>query len=142
MTRVSASSSKRSRNKNRMGYRPVTTKEVRKSQRQAETKFTLKTIQQKRVVSMRGRTSLMQEEAPGMTQLQLAQDILLYSTAIKKFKYDLKTQTLRIWFVKGGVYDYYNVPESVVLELARAQSKGHYFYYNIRTEYGLPRRIR
>ena len=124
-----------------MGYRPVTTKEVRKSQRQAETKYTLKTIQQKRVVSMRGRTSLMQEEAPGMTELQLPQDILLASTAIKKFKYDLKTQTLRIWFVPKGVWDYFNVPESVVLELARAQSKGHYFYYNIRTEYEF-RRIR
>ena len=135
MVRIGASSSKRSRNKNRVGYRPVTTKEVRKSQRQAETKFTLKTIQQKRVVSMRGRTSLMQEEAPGMTQLQLAQDILLYSTAIKKFKYDLKSKTLRIWFVRKGVYDYYDVPESVVLELSRAQSKGHYFYYNIRTSY-------
>jgi len=139
MSRISAKSSKRSRNKNRVGYRPVTIKEVRKSQRQAATKITLKTIQQKRVVSMRGRTSLMQEEAPGMTQLQLPQDILLYSTAIKKFKYDLKTQTLRIWFVKKGVYDYYNVPESVVLEFSRAQSKGHYFYYNIRTSYDFMR---
>ena len=135
MSRISAKSSKRSRNKNRVGYRPVTTKEVRKAERQALTKITLKTIQQKRVVSMRGRTSYMQEEAPGMTELQLPQDVLLASTAIKKFKYDLKSKTLRIWFVKKGVYDYYDVPEGVVMELARAQSKGHYFYYNIRTEY-------
>ena len=82
---------------------------------------------------MRGRTSHMQAAQIGGPQTP--QDILLYSTAIKKFKYDLKSQTLRIWFVHKGVYDYYKVPESVVLELSRAQSKGNYFYYNIRTSY-------
>jgi len=77
----------------------------------------------------------MQEEAPGITTTQLAQDVLMHSTAIRKFKYFVKEKRLRIWWQTRGVYDYYDVPESVVLAFAQAQSKGNFAYYNIRTSY-------
>ena len=87
----------------------------------------------------RGRTGVMEAALPDMPQQP--QKLLLESTAIRRFKYTIDNETLRIWFVEGGVYDYYNVPESVVLTLADAQSKGRYFYYNIRTSYDFRRII-
>ena len=84
----------------------------------------------------------MQEEAPGMTTTHEAQDVLMHSTAIAKFKYYLKEKRLRLWWKgtrKLWVYDYYEVPEAVVLAFAQAQSKGNYAYYNIRTTYNYKR---
>ena len=75
----------------------------------------------------------MEAPLPGMPEQP--QKVLLESTAIRRFKYFINKKTLRIWWVEGGVYDYYNVPESVVIELSQAQSKGRYVYYNIRTSY-------
>ena len=98
-----------------------------------------KTIQVRRAVSLRARTHPMEQAAP--SQPQQAQDLLMRSTAIRKFKYWIEEKRLRIWFVSKGVYDYYQVPESVVITLSQAQSKGRYFYYNIRTTYEF-RRIR
>ena len=113
----------------------VSKRQVRRSARRSQLKFGVKTLQMKEVVSQRGRTHPMEAEVPGMTKEQLPQDVLMRSTAIRKFKYYFKEKKLRIWFVEGGAYDYFDVPESVVLDLGRAQSKGHYFYYNIRTTY-------
>lgn len=81
----------------------------------------------------------MEEEVPGITKTRPAQDVLMYSTAIRAFKYYIDEERLRIWFVHGGAYDYYDVPESVVITLSQAQSKGNYFYYNIRTSYNYKR---
>ena len=110
----------------------------------AQTRIGRKTIEVRKVVSQRARTHPM--EAAGIGQPQTPQQLLLESTAIKKFKYWIEQRRLRIWFVEGGVYDYYNVPESVVITLSQAQSKGRYFYYNIRQVYTRPnidfRRIR
>ena len=114
----------------------VSTAQVRRLARKSQLKIGLKTIQMKKVVSQRGRTSVMEAPLPGMPQTP--QTLLMASTAIRKFKYDFKSRNLRIWFVNPGnhpYYDYHDVPESVVLELGRAQSKGHYFYYNIRTSF-------
>ena len=111
----------------------------RQARKRATLRISSKKIEVKRVVSRRGRTHPMEAPLPGMPEQP--QKLLLDSTAIRRFKYFIEQKRLRIWFVEGGVYDYYNVPESVVLTLADAQSKGRYFYYNIRTSYEF-RRIR
>ena len=79
----------------------------------------------------------MEAPLPGMPEQP--QDLLMESTAIRRFKYFIEENRLRIWFVKKGVYDYFKVPESVVITLAQAQSKGRYFYYNIRTSFEFER---
>ena len=118
---------------------PVTKRKIRQARKRATLKITKRIIGAKRVVSQRGRTGVMEAALPDMPQQP--QKLLLESTAIRRFKYTIDNETLRIWFVEGGVYDYYNVPESIVMILADAQSKGRYFYYNIRTSYEF-RRIR
>ena len=108
-------------------------RQIRKSIQRSQLKIRKKTLEVRRAVSKRGRTVLM--EAPAVGQPTQAQTLLVESTAIRRFRYWIEERRLRIWFVKGGVYDYYNVPEAVVTILAEAQSKGRYFYYNIRTNY-------
>ena len=115
----------------------ISTRQRRKSIQRRQVKFKKKTIEVRRAVSQRGTKSMM--EHPAMDQPQLPQNVLQESTAIKRFKYFIDEKRLRIWFVSKGVYDYYNVPESVVLDFANAQSKGRYFYYNIRTSYEFKR---
>ena len=43
--------------------------------------------------------------------------------------------TLEIKFHRGGIYQYYNVPESVYRALMTAISKGKYFHRNIKKIY-------
>ena len=117
---------------------PLTKRKRRQHLRRSQVKIGKHTIAVRKVVSQRGRTHPMQAPVPGMP-LQ-PQKVLMDSTAIRRFKYTGHKRrvgygTLRIWFVKGQVYDYANVPESVVLTLAQAQSKGSFFYYNIRLDY-------
>ena len=107
----------------------VSNRQRRKALRRSQVRITQKTIQVRRAVSQRGRTHVM--EAPAIGQPQQPQGVLLASTAIRKFKYNIKDKILRIWFVGGGVYDYFNVPESVVITFAQAQSKGRFFRRNI-----------
>ena len=121
--------------------KPVSKRQIRQAVKKGQLRIRAKTLEVRRPISQRGRTHVMQEEVPGITKHQIPQTLLLDSTAIKRFKYWIDQKRLRIWFVKKGVYDYYNVPESVVITLAQAQSKGNYFYYNIRTSYEF-RRIR
>ena len=118
---------------------PVTKRKRRQTIKRSQVKFRKASIEVRRPVSQRGRTHPM--EAPMLGMPEQPQKVLLESSAIKRFKYNIDKKVLRIWFVEGGVYDYYKVPESVVLTLADAQSKGRYFYYNIRTDYDF-RRIR
>ena len=118
---------------------PVTKRKRRQTIKRSQVKFRKASIEVRRPISQRGRTHPMEAPLPGMPEQP--QKVLLESSAIKRFKYNIDKKVLRIWFVEGGVYDYYKVPESVVLTLADAQSKGRYFYYNIRTSYDF-RRIR
>ena len=117
----------------------VSKRKRRQAFKRAQARVSRRTIQVRRAVSQRGRMQPMEAAAP--SQPQQPQDVLTRSTAIRKFKYNIEDKKLRIWFVSKGVYDYYNVPESVVITLAQAPSKGRYFYYNIRTTYEF-RRIR
>ena len=125
---------KSAQNKNRL--RPVSARQRRKSIQRSQLKIKKGTLEVRRAISQRARTHPM--EAAGVGQPQTPQVLLLESTAIRRFKYWIKEKRLRIWFVEGGVYDYYNVPESRVIGLSQAQSKGRYYYYNIRQEWSRP----
>ena len=133
MARVSGKSAR----KKRARPKPVSKRQVRKSVQRSQVKFRKTTLEVKAPVSQRGRTGYMEQAAPD--QPQLPQQLLMQSTALKKFKYWINEKRLRIWFVEGGVYDYYNVPESIVMSLSNAQSKGRFFYYNIRTSFEFER---
>lgn len=119
------------------GPKAISKRQRRQHLKRSQVRVGRKTIEVRRAVSQRAREHPM--EAPGIGMPQTPQQLLLDSTAIRKFKYWIEERRLRIWFVKGGVYDYYDVPESVVITLAQAQSKGRYFYYNIRLEYKFKR---
>ena len=49
------------------------------------------------------------------------------SSNIKAVGYDPATQTLKIEFLNGGLYQYLNVPESIYQGLMSASSHGQYF---------------
>ena len=115
----------------------VSKRQRRQSIKRSQVKFRKKTLEVRRAVSQRGRTHPM--EHAGMDQPQTPQMTLMESTAIRRFKYFIEEKRLRIWFVSNHVYDYFNVPESIVLDLSQASSKGRFFYYNIRTSYRFER---
>lgn len=115
----------------------VSKRKRRQSLKRSQLRIRKRTLEVKRVVSPRGRTHPMEAPVPGMPQQP--QTVLLASTAIRGFKYYIEEERLRIWWVEGGVYDYYKVPESVVITLSQAQSKGRFVYYNIRTSYEFKR---
>ena len=115
----------------------VSKRKRRQSLKRSQVRVRKATLEVRQMVSQRGRTHPMEAPLPGMPEQP--QDLLMESTAIRRFKYFIEENRLRIWFVKKGVYDYFKVPESVVIELSQAQSKGRYFYYNIRTSFEFKR---
>lgn len=95
-----------------------------------------KKIVVKQALSPRGRSGNQQySQAPIPTQPLSAQSLLLDSTVIAGFKYSVRARILTIYFHSGHQYEYYNVPQAVVYKLAEAQSKGRFFYYNVRMNY-------
>ena len=48
------------------------------------------------------------------------------SSNISAIGYDSESATLKIEFIKGGAYEYYNVPEYEFNNLLNAGSKGQY----------------
>jgi KTSC domain len=54
------------------------------------------------------------------------------SSNIASVGYDKKTSTLEIEFHHGGVYQYYHVPEQTYNSFMSANSKGRFFYSNIK----------
>lgn len=54
------------------------------------------------------------------------------SSNISSIGYDESSQTLEIEFLNGGIYQYYNVPQSVYEGLMSASSHGIYFDQNIK----------
>ncbi len=54
------------------------------------------------------------------------------SSSLRTVGYDKETKVLEIEFVKGGVYQYFDVTEPVYLGLISADSKGTYFQKHIR----------
>ncbi len=61
------------------------------------------------------------------------------SNVIRSFDYDEATQTLRVEFNTGSVYQYRDVPKNIYQELKIAPSVGQYFNTNIREKYGQDR---
>lgn len=57
------------------------------------------------------------------------------STDLNSVGYDPDSQTLEIEFNSGGIYQYFNVPETVYNALMNANSHGKYFNQNIRDVY-------
>lgn len=54
------------------------------------------------------------------------------SSNLASVGYDANSNTLEIAFNNGGVYQYFNVPESVYDGLMNASSHGQYFDRNIK----------
>lgn len=94
-----------------------------------------------KISSIRGRKTFAEQAALG--QPQTPQGFTLRSTAIRAVAYDKNRQILQIEFVKGGTYLYFNVPELIFEGLTSpfTQSKGRYFWNNIRGQYSF-RRVR
>jgi hypothetical protein len=49
------------------------------------------------------------------------------SSNLSAVGYDYDTATLRVEFIKGGLYEYYGVPVDIYEGLINASSKGGYF---------------
>lgn len=57
------------------------------------------------------------------------------SSMIDSIGYDEKGKKLRIAFLKGGTYVYYNVQRDVYIEMMNADSIGRYFLQNVKPHY-------
>ena len=57
------------------------------------------------------------------------------SSNLASIGYDSENEILEIEFNHGGIYQYYNVPESEYVALMDASSHGKYFSANIRNDY-------
>jgi hypothetical protein len=49
------------------------------------------------------------------------------SSVIRRFDYSRDTRTLRVTFISGAIYDYFNVPPHVADAFSAAPSKGEFF---------------
>jgi KTSC domain len=57
------------------------------------------------------------------------------SSLIARYGYDREREQLELDFHKGGVYRYFDVPESIFREFLAAQSKGKFFLKRIKGVY-------
>ncbi len=57
------------------------------------------------------------------------------SSAIAAVGYDAATGTLEVEFSHGAVYQYFDIPEDMYVELMQASSKGTYLYDHIRNAF-------
>lgn len=57
------------------------------------------------------------------------------SSNIRSIAYDADSLTLRVSFLSGGVYEYYNVPLRIADEFERAASKGTFLAAHIKGQY-------
>lgn len=64
------------------------------------------------------------------------------SSNLRSVGYDPDSQTLEIAFRKGGVYEYFDVPQHVYEGLMAATSKGKYHWKHIRGRYRYQRVFR
>ena len=61
------------------------------------------------------------------------------SSNVEKIGYDPGSQTLRVRFLNGSMYDYKNVPMMEFEQLQNAQSVGSYLNRNIKGNYAYER---
>ncbi len=57
------------------------------------------------------------------------------STNIRSIGYDVDSKILEIEFHAGGVYQYFNVPQTIYSSLMGASSHGSYFHKYIKGKY-------
>jgi hypothetical protein len=57
------------------------------------------------------------------------------SKSIKSIGYDAQTSTLEIEFHNGNVYQYFDVPQAVHVEMMQAASLGQFFIGQIKGNY-------
>ena len=57
------------------------------------------------------------------------------SSVISRFCYDAQRCVLVIEFKHGGIYDYYDVPQTVFEEMSNASSAGEYYNANVKGVY-------
>ena len=57
------------------------------------------------------------------------------SSVVSSMQYDLAAGTLRVIYISGSVYDYFNVPEAVYMEMKSSGSKGTYLNKYIKGNY-------
>lgn len=57
------------------------------------------------------------------------------SSVVSAIKYDAQSETLRVIFVSGMVYDYKEVPEEIYIEMEMSKSKGTYLNNYIKGHY-------
>lgn len=57
------------------------------------------------------------------------------SSNLRRVGYDASSLILRIEFVQGGLYEYYDVPSDIYQQLLSAPSHGQYFHRYIRDVY-------
>jgi len=57
------------------------------------------------------------------------------SSDVAEIGYDAATMTLEVAFHKGGIYQYFDVPESVYHEFMSADSKGKFLNTRIKSNY-------
>lgn len=65
----------------------------------------------------------------------MGEPVGLTSSNLKSAAYDPDTQTLRVTFVTGSVYEYSSVPRAVYDGLLTAPSAGRFFNNNIKGTY-------
>ena len=53
------------------------------------------------------------------------------SSNLQDVGYDKRTKTLRVLFLEGATYDYFNVPVSVHRSLMKSESKGQFFQEHV-----------
>lgn len=57
------------------------------------------------------------------------------SSNIRSIGYDSESQTMEIEFHTDGIYQYFNVPESIHNALMSASSHGSFFHHHIKDRY-------
>jgi len=57
------------------------------------------------------------------------------SSSVERIAYDAPSMTLSVEFKHGGVYQYFDVPETIFNELLQASSIGQYLAQHIKPAY-------
>jgi hypothetical protein len=61
--------------------------------------------------------------------------IKVKSSTLQKIGYDFKTRRLRVEFLNGSIYEYYDVPWLLAGSLLKAESIGRFYNLHIRDQY-------
>jgi hypothetical protein len=65
--------------------------------------------------------------------------IPISSSDIASIGYDVQSKTLEVEFLRGQIYQYFNVPENIYGEFVKATSHGTYFHKHIKNNFSYKR---